>query len=643
MMQIPLDGMSAHLCVLDDAGRIIAVNAAWRSFCAANGGDPKANYIGSNYLEICDRAAERGCEDALAFAAGLRRVMRREIVDFETEYSCHSPDEERWFSVRALQVDHKGQPRVVVEHQNITAPRLSQMRLEETATQHQMLFQNNLDGVLQTRPDGTIVAANPAACAILGMSEAEICRRGRQGITLAADERLQSGLARRAKVGRARGEIAMIRGDGTRFDAEIASFLFLDSHGQQNACVVLRDISERHRAEQRHKGLEEQLREAQKMESIGTLAGGIAHDFNNILAAILGSVSLLKDELAPGSSAVQGLEQIAKAAQRGRDLVHRLLSVSRGQTSAPKDQVQDLVPVLEEVQALLRATIPHNVDVRLLQAGEGLVVGVGAAQLQQIFLNLGINAWHAMRGGSGQVQLRGEAVVLAAADIPAGLGLAGGAYAVVSVSDDGCGMTAATRARIFEPFFTTKPAGEGTGLGLSVVHGIVLEHGGAVEVQSEPNRGTTFKVWLPLMAAPSPPEPDAIAAVAQEGTGQTIFHVDDDEMMRVVIGRLLVRQGYRVCSFASALDATRALRADPAAVDLVLSDQNMPDRSGLDFAADLRAIRAQLPIVIATGFLDDGYAAHAARAGVNAVLQKDRVMEDLGRVVSQALQKSQLG
>jgi CheY-like chemotaxis protein len=258
--------------------------------------------------------------------------------------------------------------------------------------------------------------------------------------------------------------------------------------------------------------------------------------------------------------------------------------------------------------------------------------------LQQIFLNLGINAWHSMRGAGGHVNLRAGPVVVSESNLLTCPDLARGAYAVVSVEDDGCGMSAETLGRIFEPFFTTKPPGEGTGLGLSVVDGIVQEHGGAVEVKSEPNRGTTFKVWLPqLTSAPAAAATQVLAVDRKGGAGQIIFHVDDDELMRVVIERLLSRMGYRVRSFASASEAISALRADPASVDLVLSDQNMPDRSGLDFAADVRALRAELPIVIATGFLDDGYAQRAAGLGVAAVLRKDRVMEDLSLVVSRAL------
>jgi PAS domain S-box-containing protein len=402
--------------------------------------------------------------------------------------------------------------------------------------------------------------------------------------------------------------------------------------------ALARDITERLQAETDRRTLERQLREAQKIESIGTLAGGIAHDFNNILAAILGNVALARGELPPDHGAQLSLEQIHKASLRARSLVQQILAFSRRQLNPLLAQA--LRPVVEETLALLRATLPAAVRVDTDMADEALWIQADATQIQQVLMNLCTNAWHALPEGRGHIQLGFRCLEAAAPERPEDLDLAPGPAAHLWVRDDGCGMDAPTLERVFDPFFTTKPVGQGTGLGLSVVHGIVRSHGGIVRVQSTLGKGSTFHVYLPMA------QPPCIAAgaeagrpaAASKGIGQHVLYVDDDEVMLLMVQRLLEREGYEVSVCDSAARALEALHAEPGRFDLVVSDFNMPEVSGVELARQIARLRPGLPVIISSGFVTDELHAAAAAVGVRALMYKEQTLEELPRLVQSLLQ-----
>jgi len=403
-----------------------------------------------------------------------------------------------------------------------------------------------------------------------------------------------------------------------------------------------RDISEHKEEEAARLKLEAQLRESQKMEAVGTLAGGIAHDFNNILGAVLGQLALLRDDVGPHHAALQGLERIDKSARRARRLVHQILAFSRRETQLLASR--PLQPLLEETFTLLRSTLPAGVQLEA-QLGNNLTLHVLAdsTQIQQVLMNLCTNAWHALQGRPGRIELGLRQAHLAADAAERPPVLAAGDYAHVWVSDSGCGMDAATRTRIFEPFFTTKAVGQGTGLGLSVVHGIVASHGGAIHVTSEPGHGSSFHVYLPL--AP-PPSADAysdwgtlasLADTRTTGLGRHVLVVDDDEVMTEVMGELLQRMGYRVTRHLDPQSALAEVRESPLAVDLVLSDFNMPGCSGLDLARALAVIRPDLPLVISSGHLSETQREALLAVGVRGVVQKENAIDELGPLLQRLL------
>ncbi|MBC8055826.1 MAG: response regulator, partial [Rhizobiales bacterium] len=409
-------------------------------------------------------------------------------------------------------------------------------------------------------------------------------------------------------------------------------------------CYIVQgtDITDRRQTEARREQLEAQLRETHKMQAIGTLAGGIAHDFNNILAAIMGNVALARQDLAPRDAVQVRLAQIGKAASRARSLVQQILAFSRRQ---PHERVlQPLQPVLEETLELLRTTLPASVALASCVTEEPLWVNVDSTQVQQVVMNLCTNAWHALAASGGRIEVGLQRAVgppssfAASPPMPSGAGDTPRAEWVhLWVRDDGSGMDNATRARIFEPFFTTRARGEGTGLGLSVAHGIVAEHGGVITVESAPGRGSTFHVALPMAEQRDDmPEPALARVGPPRGEGERVLYVDDDEMMVVMVQGLLQQAGYQVVVRGDAASAIAALQED-SSFDAVVTDYNMPRGSGLDVACAARAVRPGLPIVITSGYLTDDLRARAAELGVRALLQKENTVEELGQVLRDVL------
>jgi len=391
------------------------------------------------------------------------------------------------------------------------------------------------------------------------------------------------------------------------------------------------------RTDRERRSLEAQLRESQRIESIGTLAGGIAHDFNNILAAILGNVALARTDIGVDHPAQRSLEQIRKASTRARDLVQQILAFGRRQ---PHSLVaQPLQPLIEEAAALLRSTLPSSVALNCTLAREALHVEADATQIQQVLMNLCTNAWHALQDRPGQIRIGLEQHTIEAHGVSRSKALAPGRYARLWVQDSGIGMDAATQARIFEPFFTTKPTGQGTGLGLSVVHGIVAAHQGAIRIDSAPGQGTTVHLYFPItapgaLAVPAPSRADPATAA---GTGEHVLYVDDDEVILLLVDRLLVQAGYRVSVFNEGRAAVAAVRAEPMAFDLVVSDFNMPGFTGLDVARAIVEIRPDLPVVISSGYITEDLRAQASAAGVRSLLQKQNTLEELALLVRSAL------
>ncbi|MEO7057747.1 MAG: PAS-domain containing protein [Caldimonas sp.] len=401
-----------------------------------------------------------------------------------------------------------------------------------------------------------------------------------------------------------------------------------------------RDITESKRSEAAQRSLEDQLRESQRLEAVGTLAGGIAHDFNNIIAAILGNVMLARAELRPDHPAQTSLKQIEKAGQRARSVVRQILTFSRQQQE--ERFTVSLRPIVEETVSMLRSVVSESVTVRTILTDQRLAVTGNPTQLQQVLMNLVTNASQALREGTGSITIGLEECLNGPPVLIPPLGLPTGAvYAHIWVRDDGIGMSEETQRRIFEPFFTTKAVVKGTGLGLAVVLGIVQAHAGSIGVTSAVGQGSTFDLYLPLvdsLSAPMPLEPSG--DMVARGRGEHVLYVDDDEVMVLMVEGLLKRLGYRATCTLNAREAIEIASRDFAAVDVVVSDYNMPHCSGLDLALALSKVRPRLPVAISSGYVSDELRARAKESGVFAILQKERTLEDLGDIVFAALEST---
>lgn len=495
----------------------------------------------------------------------------------------------------------------------------SEMRLR-------LLFENSFDAVLNTRPDGSVLSANPSACTLFGLSEAEMCAVGRNGLVDTHDPRLAAVLRQRQATGRTQGQIRMRRGDGSLFEAEVSSMTYRDLDGSMLASLIVRDLSAKLTAAAEREQLEGQLRHAQKMEAVGTLAGGIAHDFNNLLAVVLGGAALLADELGASHASRGHVDRIRQVALRGRSLVQQLLTFSR--PSAEGRTPQALQPLVEEALSLLRVTLPATVRLEAQLTPEPLMLLTEATQMQQILINLCTNAWQAMPSRKGCIDVRLESVD------------DGNRWAKLVVSDDGDGMDTATRERIFEPFFSTKPSGQGTGLGLAMVHGIVAGHGGHIEVISAPGAGTRIEVWLPLATAAETARPVARVTAARApapGAGQRLIYLDDDEVLRLTVEALLTRQGYVVELHADPSAALAAITATPHAVDLLITDFNMPQMSGLEVAQALQARGADVPVLIVSGHITTELRVALAGLPRTQLMRKEFIVDELADRVAQLL------
>lgn len=408
---------------------------------------------------------------------------------------------------------------------------------------------------------------------------------------------------------------------------------------EEGLTIHARDITERKLAEMHRETLERQLRQAQKMESIGTLAGGIAHDFNNILGTILGNVTLVQDALPPKGAAHIALATISASAQRARSLVQQILAFGRLQ--ATQRLRQPLRPLINEVAQLLQSTLPANVVLEARCPLAEVFAEIDANHLQQVLINLCTNAWHAMPASGGRIVIGLDEPGRDPLHADAGGSPTPGAYAHLWVKDDGCGIDPEVQSRIFEPFFTTKPVGQGTGLGLSAAHGIVVAHGGTISVESEPTQGSMFHIYLPACAAPAPDvatKPNGSARPARLD-GLRVLCVDDDPMMLTTMQALLEREGCRVDALLDAQQALERLQSEPAAVDLLVTDYNMPGMDGLALVQAAKRLSPALPVVMASGFLSDKLCEQATQLGVQALVQKERTVEDLMMAVREVVRR----
>jgi len=389
-------------------------------------------------------------------------------------------------------------------------------------------------------------------------------------------------------------EVALKKRDGMPIWVEIQARTITTQDGKMIYEGVVQDITERKQAER----LKAQLIQSQKMEAIGQLAGGIAHDFNNILGAILGYAQLAQLNTIDNPGLRKHIDQICVAGERARKLVHQILAFS-SQVKTEKMPI-DLRPIIVEALKMIRPLIPSNIAIRHdIRAASGTVIA-DQTQIHQVIINLCTNAYHAMKAEGGVLCLGLDTICISTPEMSYSEHVPCGRYLRMTVSDTGRGMDEQTLSRIFDPYFTTKEIGEGTGIGLATVHGIVQEHGGVIQVNSAPNQGTTFKLFFPLAESSAHPTPSPQMALPC-GT-ESILLVDDETSLLEIGRELLEKLGYAVETHLHPLEAAAVFRKQPEKYDLVITDMTMPHMTGDRFAQTVKAIRPDIPVMLCTGF-----------------------------------------
>jgi len=398
------------------------------------------------------------------------------------------------------------------------------------------------------------------------------------------------------------------------------------------------DITKRKKAEKEKIELELQLSHKQKMEAIGTLAGGIAHDFNNILAAVQGYLELSLDDLPEDSAVRDNLEQIQSCTNRSAKLVKQILTFSRtDQLEQEKEPVQ-ISSIVKEALRMLRSSLPSTIKIcRKIRADSSMVLA-DPTQIHQVLVNLCTNASYAMREAGGLLEVSLKDVNLKSEARIGDEYLGRGPYVKLSVSDSGCGMEKEVLERIFEPFFSTKEAGEGTGLGLSVVHGIVKSHDGAITVSSTPGEGTTFDIFFPRTESSRIQKPQSSESITRER--KVILLVDDEEMMVGVTRQILERLGFDVVAKTSGIDALEAFQEEPDEFDLVITDQVMPNMTGTQLAKSLISIRPDIPVILCSGFPEKVSTEELKSIGIKEFFMKPISREKIAVIIREVLDKS---
>ncbi|HYM47525.1 MAG TPA: PAS domain-containing protein, partial [Burkholderiaceae bacterium] len=574
----------------------------------------------------------------------LQNFLDGQVELREGEYRVCLPDGEyRWIRHRNKCVrDAAGRPiRVAGSISDIDAHKRAEEALRESEERYQLAVVGSNEGMWDWDMRGDTFFFSARAQELLGLDPGEPMRPCGEWWTVFAyhpddEKRVKDALA------------AYLGGAGKSWEVEyrLRHQRTGDWHWYRERGVALRDaldqpyrmagsmedITDRKDAEAQRDRLECQLRQAQKLEAIGTLAGGIAHDFNNVLAAILGYGEMAQKDAPEGTPLRRNIDAAISAGMRAKSLVEQILAFSR--SGAGERVPVHVQSVVAETLDLVADSVPHGVRVeRQLTAGDAAVLG-DPTQIHQVVLNLCTNAMQAMKS-DGDLTVELDAVDLAESRTVSTGVLASGSYVRLSVRDTGVGIAPQVLERMFDPFFTTKGVGVGTGLGLSLVHGIVTDLGGGIDVQSAPGAGATFTVYLPRqgrVAAPAVTE-DAIAG----GHGETILLVDDEEALVKVGEEMLAMLGYETVGFASSTAALETFRASPQRFDAVLSDEAMPDMTGSELAREIRKLHPDIPIVLMSGYVTPALHERAQDAGVVEVLAKPLVSRDIARSLAGVL------
>ena len=626
------------LCKVEPGGvfRIVAVNKTLLNATNAAGIAVKeTDWVGRTLQEANEHALRVSPEyNRAKHERFLTVVSSRHVISFDDVQETPAG---RRFSETVLTplLDEAGSCTLVLEcSRDVTDQRRAAEALARSEENYRTLFEHATEAIFLCALDGRLLEVNESASQLTGFSREELLRRSVFDVIFREDhEYLRHCLHELMQDGTRFSIYHFCRKDGGVFPGETNTKLLPDGR----LLAMVRDISERKSAEEQRTRLEKELRQAQKIQAIGTLAGGIAHDFNNILAAILGNAQLLKMTLSPSHEGHSNVSQILVASHRAKDLVQQILAFSRQREQSR--QVVKLEPLLREAIKLISVSLPSSIQLHLDAVPDLPSVLADPTQIHQVVVNLCTNALHAMRDHGGTLELTLAPVLLPEEDSDSKPNLPPGRYVCLVVADTGVGMNAETLERIYEPFFTTKAVGEGTGLGLAVVHGIVQSNDGAISVTSKLGEGSVFKIYFPAREArPGTTQPWPIREV-KVGHGEHVVFIDDEtsiaEVARIMLGKI----GYRATIFTDPRQALLYLQTTTDAISLLMTDLSMPGVSGMDLIRAINRNRPNLPAVLLTGYGKAFDTNAAVGLNVAEVIHKPFTMEQLAGVIESALAK----
>ena len=576
-----------------------------------------------------------------------RRMVGEDLPD-QYVYRLVSKDGRTvWVDIKVVVIDWQGRPATLSFMNDITDSYAAQKAVQDSERRYRNLFDSVSDVIYTQDLEGRFITVNRALAQTMGYSKEEIIgTRGGDYMKPQFKKAFDSEyLAKIKQRGHHEGISLYFDRNGGRHYLEYKSFMVEPEDGEPYISGVGREVTERLLAERKLKDLQNQLVQAQKMEAIGTLAGGIAHDFNNILAAMLGYAELSSHDIDDDHPSQASLKEVVKAGQRAKALVRQILSFSRSTESVKQPTISRstesvkqptiLAPVLNEALKLLRASLPTTIEMKQSIATNGMV-RADPVQIHQLLINLCTNAAQAMEGSTGELEIKLEEVRVDSAQASANPDLVEGTYQRILVADTGPGIDPQIIDRIFDPFFTTKEVGEGTGLGLSVVHGIVKEHGGVITVSSQPGEGAVFSVYLPTLES-EPQDSPAPDSRPVYGRGETILLVDDEPALAEIGQHSLNHLGYQVEAFTSAEEALAAFSDEPNKYDLVVTDYTMPKMTGEELARRMLQVRPDTPIIITTGFSQKLSEKDLEAMGVKRLVLKPMVARQAAQIIREVL------
>jgi PAS domain S-box-containing protein len=589
------------------------------------------------------------------FGLPRERIVGRPAVDFA---AWPNPEEQRWLgderdsrerergfersfqradgerltvlaSFSVIELDDA--VRIVVTLQDISARKRAENTLRESEERFRMLVENSNDLIAELSREGRILYASPNYGTITGFLPSELCEKNLVDFVHPEDAAaVTQNLAEDRSVGMFRWRFS----DGSYHFLEASVRAFRSSDQTERSVIISRDVTERINAQTKQRELEEQLRKAQRLDALGTLAGGIAHDFNNILAAMVAYTEMIRSDADDAVLVREHAAELGNAYRRATELVKQILSFSR-QRKLTREPIL-LATVVKEALRLLRSTLPSTIQISADLGDESLLVLADASQVHQVMMNLCTNAAHAIGEEQGHIHIALGPCDFSEEDAQRLGTIPKGRYARLSVSDDGRGMSAAVLERIFEPFFTTKGPGEGTGLGLAVVHGIVRNHEGTITVESQVGRGTKVEIYLPEHLSARSLD-NAAREGLPRGSGERLLFVDDEAQLSKSVALILERLGYRPSAFTDPTEALKCFTAAPRDFDVLLTDLTMPRMNGVELARKVLALRPDLPVVLLSGFSDKWTPERAVTVGIREVIEKPVSADALAQVIRRVL------